>query len=522
MKKDKINLVVISVTYAILAIILYGKSGNILIDFSRESYIPYQMLQNLSLNKDIFLIYGPFGYLLNFFLYKISLNINFLLLEGVLIAYSIIILFYFIVKKFTKNLIALIFTLFFIIVSIFSNSNFSFTIPYSYSTLWAVFGIYLFLFCELYKIEKIKYFVLGFIAINKIELFVFVLIFSVLSDIYYKKFKIKNYLLTLICPLISLIGFNLADSINNSYFVSKMFGAKALSCLYKSMGSFFDFDYFKFNLLFLAIYLIFASISYFLFEKHKILSILILSILFVVIYPNTFFHLGFFAAIALTIINRVKIKKKDIMLLFFCFVLCSKSIFAINSLLYSNFGYALMIFYILRQTYLLLNKKWVLVQFIIIFIVLSIGQCFNYFKNPKKPFKTDIGTIWLSKFNLNFFSQIDEYFKQNLKNNETFIVIPEGQILNLIYKKPWNFYNSTFTPLDFEIFGDKNLTEKLKENKTDYIIFYPRDTREYGAETICFDYAVDFCRFISDNYKREAIFGDNVKVLIYKINEKNK
>ena len=521
MKKDRINLAIISVIFIILSIFLFGKSGNVLIDFSRESYIPYQMLNGLKLNRDIFLIYGSFGYFLNMLLYKIFLNINLLFMEAVLIAYSIAVLFYFIIKKYTKKLIALIFTLFLIIVSVFSNSDFSFVLPYSFSTLWAIFGIYLFLFCELYKKEKIKYFILGFIAINKVELFVLVLIYSLICDFYYKKFNIKNYLLSLICPLISLIGFNLADFSNNLGYISKMTGTKAINSLYKGMGSFFEFNYFKFNLFYLAIYLIFSSVSCFLFKKHKIISILILLILFIKIYPNIFFHLGFFVAVVLTIINRKKIGQRDILLLFFTFVLCSKSIFSIDSLLYSNFGYCLMIFYITRQAYKMLNKKWVLAQFITLFLVLSYGQFYIYFVTPKKPFKTDIGTIWLAKTQLEYFNQIDNYFKNNLKENETFIVVPEGQIFNLIYKKPWNFYNSTFTPLDFETFGQNNLIGKLKENKTDYVVFYPRTTREYGAKTICFDYAVDFCKFIDDNYKQEAVFGDDVKVFIYKINGKN-
>ncbi len=522
MNTNKVNLTIITVFFMVFSIFFYGKSGYVLIDFSRESFIPYQMLNGDILNKDIFLIYGPFGYLLNTFLYKIFLNINMLYIEAILIAYSVSILFYLTVKKYTKNIIALIFTFFFIAISVFSLSDFSFYIPYSYSTLWAVLGIYAFLVCWLYRIDKLKYFILGFIAINKIEFFVLAFIFTLTFDIYNKKFKIKNYILCLICPLISLIGFSLSDFIYNSNYVSNMLGAKSLISLYKGAGSFFDYEFFKYNLFYLAIYSTVALISYFVFKKQKIISMLLLVFLFVKIYPNLFFHLGFFVAVILTIINRNKIKRKDIVLLYFCFVLCSKSIFAIDSFFYSNFGYTLMLFFIMRQMYQILDKKWVLSNFAVLFLTLSFGQYYAYFKNPKIPFKTDIGTIWLFGSDFEFFKNIDGYFKNNLKENETFIVVPEGQILNLIYKTPWNFYNSTFTPLDFETFGDKNLTEKLKENKTDYIIFYPRNTREYGANAICFDYAVDFCKFIDDNYKKDAVFGDEVKVLIYKINGKNK
>ena len=61
---------------------------------------------------------------------------------------------------------------------------------------------------------------------------------------------------------------------------------------------------------------------------------------------------------------------------------------------------------------------------------------------------------------------------------------------------------------------------QLKENKTTYIIFYPRNTKEYGAQTICYDYGVNFCTYIMDNYHRTAIIDDVYKVLIFKINEK--
>jgi len=522
MVKNRQNLIIISIVFVILAIVLYAKCGNMLIDFSRESYIPYQMLNGDKLCRDIFLIYGAFGYFVNMFLYKISLNINMLLIEASIIAYLITILFYFIVKKYTKPLLALVFTLFFIIVSVFSNSDFSFLVPYSYSTLWAILGVYIILFSYLYKRDKLRYITIGFIAINKIELFILVFVFSLVYDIFYKKINIKNYLLCLILPLIALIGFNLGDYISNSLYIKKMLSSKSLYSLYKSMGSVFGIEYFIYNAFYFVIYFVFGYISYLLYKKGcKILSFVPLLSLYIFIYPNVFFHLGFFISLILTLINRKKIKKRDLILLYFAIVLCSKSIFSINPILYSNFGYALMIFYIVRQLYLLFNKRWVLIQFFIFCAVLFSRQIYEYTFWHKVSFKTEIGALWLAKSDYNFLVDIKEYFRKNLKEDEKFIVIPEGQILNLIYKKPWGFLNSTFTPLDFEIFSDKYMVDKLKENKIDYIIFYPRDTLEYGAQGVCYDYGVDFCNFIADNYKRDAVFKNaNNEVLIYKINEK--
>ena len=61
-KNDKISLVIITIVFLLLAIIFFGKTGNILIDCSREAYIPYQLNNSEKLYRDIFLIYGFFGY----------------------------------------------------------------------------------------------------------------------------------------------------------------------------------------------------------------------------------------------------------------------------------------------------------------------------------------------------------------------------------------------------------------------------------------------------------------------------
>ena len=119
MKKDKINLFIISIVFLIFSIFLYGKCGNFLIYFSRESYIPFQINNNEILVKDILLIYGAFGYIFNAFLYKIFFNINMLLVEALIISYFISIIFYYILKKFTDEKTALIFSFLFVSVNVF-------------------------------------------------------------------------------------------------------------------------------------------------------------------------------------------------------------------------------------------------------------------------------------------------------------------------------------------------------------------------------------------------------------------
>lgn len=168
----------------------------------------------------------------------------------------------------------------------------------------------------------------------------------------------------------------------------------------------------------------------------------------------------------------------------------------------------------------ILDKKWLDIFFIIFTILITILNTRYNTIHTKFKVKTDIGNLYLNKQDSVLFNKTNNYIKENIKNDEDFIVVPEGQIFNLINKKPWKFYNSTFTPLDFETFGEENLIKKLDNNKTDYIIFYPRNTKEYGFQTICYDYGVNFCTYIMDNYKREAIIEEGYKVLIFKKNEK--
>ena len=519
MRKDKYNLIAVTIFFIILSIFLYGKSGNMLIDFSRESYIPYQILSSGNGN-DVFLIYGPFGYFLNTLLYKLTVNINLLLIESLMVAYTISIIFYYIIKHFTIKTIALFSTLFFITVSIFSNSAFSFAVPYSYSTLWAIFGIYIIIFSYLYKKEKLRYITLGFIALNKVELFVLCFIFILLNDIYTKNFKIKNYILSFGIVAIGYSVFLYCKLYFNFDILHNMLGANSLKYLYKGMGTFFDMGYLSYNLAHLSVCTIVSFISYKIFNKNKLISIAVILLLFIFINPQNIFQLGIFIAILLSIINRNKLKKYDILYLFFSTVLCLKAIFALNSMTYSNFGYVLILFYIFRQLSFLINKKWLVYYFSIFILTTSFLQIKNYIVYPKLKLSTEIGTLNLYKSDLELVKKTNDFIKNNISKNENLIIIPEGQIINLINHKNWQFYNSTFTPLDFETFGEKNLIEKLKEYKTDYVVFYPRETSDYGAKDICKDYGVDFCIYIKDNYKQIKEIGTKRKVLIYNINEK--
>ncbi len=525
----KKNVFTITILFLIFSLFYFGKCGNMLIDFSREAYIPYQINNGEKLIKDIFLIYGSFGYIFNSILYKLfGLNINILLILSHIISYIAIIIFYFISKNFLKENESLILTALFISASIFSNSTFSFVLPYSYSTLWAYLASYATFLFYLKKQPKIMFLLLGFILINKIELFILMAIFLIALEIKENKLKnIKDFSYILILPTINLIyfvhkGITINDTILNLYYIKEMISTNAIYSLYKSVGVYIQKEYLIQSLISFILILTILIISEFIYKKnfkYTSISIIILSLLFFNL--NNLFNLCIILITYLSIFLFIKkrLSYKDITLIIFAIILNLKSIFKINPLCYTNFGYifAILTLYVLLKK--VTNKKWLL-SFFLIFTTLITITNFKYNIKHKK-YKTKLyPNIQLTKNDSILFDKTNEYILKNIKNNENFIVVPEGQIFNLIHKKPWNFYNSTFTPLDFETFKEEQIIEQLKKNKTEYIIFYPRNTKEYGAQTICYNYGVNFCTYIMDYYKRTAIIENEHKVLIFKINEK--
>ena len=53
---EKKKFIILSVLFLFFSLIFYAKTGNMFVDFSRESYIPFQMINGDKLLKDVFLI----------------------------------------------------------------------------------------------------------------------------------------------------------------------------------------------------------------------------------------------------------------------------------------------------------------------------------------------------------------------------------------------------------------------------------------------------------------------------------
>ncbi len=524
MKEHLRPFLILLLFFVLFSVFFFGQSSNFLVDFSREIEIPYQMQLGKKLFKDIFLIYGFWGYFLNFILYKFSANINILLIEANIISFFISASFYFILYKFFLNKnTALFFSIIFVIASIFSCSTFSFVVPYSFSTLWAYFALYFVVLFLLYKNDKMLFLMLGLLCVSKIELFFVVCVFIFACKISQKEKFSLDLLYTFIFPIVFLLYISLnhiqySDILNNFKYLKIMTTTNALSYFYKGMGVLFDIKYFTYNIKNFLFYILFFMFSYFLYLKNKKIAFYVVTILFFAFCNLVFlYNLGIFflSILFIYLLCKKKISKTDVIFYTFSLIMSIKSIFALNIFGYANFSFVFVISNIYFFLTKIFEKKFLNIHFLIFLVFLSFTNIKNLILDHKTSYNTNRGQIYLKSDDFENFFETDSFIKKNIKENENFVVLPEGQIFNFINKKDWNFFNSTFTPLDFETFSDNYFIENLSKEKTDYVIFYPRNTKDYKNELICYDYGVDFCSYIVDNYDIAKKIGNN-KVLIYK------
>lgn len=521
MIKDKKFLIILTLFFLVLSALFFGKSSNFLIDFSRELTVPYQMLNGQKPFEDIFLIYGFWGYFVNFLLYKINLNTNLLLFEAVIVSYIITILFYSILLRFCSKATSLAFSVFFILCSVFSCATFSYSVPYSYSVLWAYFALYLILFAYFYKKDSFLYLSLGLLAVCKIEFFIIFGFLILLLKMFKKeKFSYKA-LYFLIFPsifvfyiLITHISF---DSIFNNFTNIKLLvKTQALSYFYKGMGVFFEKKYFLYNLCNLLLCTAAFYFSYFLYKKEKkTLSYLLIILFFIILKVVFVLNLALFVLFGLFVFTlcKKKLSENEIILVIFSILMSIKSAFALNIYGYGNFSFVMCVFCIFLLLSKIFDERYLKSYFLIYFVFLSTVNIGSIILDAKVLYHSHFGTVYIKKSDSLMFEYVNGYIKENISDSKTLLVMPEGQIFNFINNKKWQYYNSTFTPLDFETFGDEYFISKLKEYKTDYIIIFPRDTADYKKTQICSDYAVDFCSYVSDNYiKVNDLEKYNVKI----------
>ena len=78
-----------------------------------------------------------------------------------------------------------------------------------------------------------------------------------------------------------------------------------------------------------------------------------------------------------------------------------------------------------------------------------------------------------------------------------------------------DYYNSLL-PLYVETFTEEKIINHYRENLPEYVIFNNLNMKDYYFKYICEDYALDFCRFVKDNYEMDKIIDNGFRYVIFK------
>lgn len=569
---EKIPIIIIFSVFVLTFILTYGSWGNLLIDCGREAYVPYAIINNKLLYKDIFTIYGPFPYLFIAFFYKILFfNLNIIYFLGAIFAMFYLFAVYLIAREFLSALLSTSICLLIIFAVIFDASVFNFILPYSFAMVFAsTFSIWILYFLIKYiETKKTTYFLYscvlwGAIFVSKIDFIPTGLLipFVFCACVPNKKQMLPKCLYCLLSiPFLTYLilftqGISLHDIWVNSHYIKQMVNTPSFHYFYKSSSVLFFNSAIFFTNIKNLFYTVFISLIYFVvflfairrrksFFKYFLLIFISIFCLYIFFFQKTYLQIFFvllpyFCTIMLVfyLIKFYRAKEYyntanlNVILLFSFAILGSLKVYHCLSLShYGAFSFApvfiCLVYYIcefLKNNALYNTKKQyeiVLCVYISIFIILFV---FNVFINliVKDDFIiSPRGKIRVNHTVAQPFNDAFKYLNVNSKSDDTIIVLPEGIIFNFLLGRLSDFYQTSFIPLDFETFKEDNIIKDINIKKPDFVIFTNAKKSEYGQNFICKDYGIDTCRYVVKNYSLEAAFGEKFRIYIFKRKDKD-
>ena len=558
--------------FLILSITISRHLGNIIIDCGREAYFPQQILKGKLLYKDLFNIFGPLSYQINAIFYKIfSINLSTLRLAGTINAGFILILLYSITRFFTTKEISFAISILIMVSCVFNPWIFNYIFPYSYAMVYA-FSTFLFsvLFLLLYlKSSKqffipLSWFFLGISMTCKYEYVLYLIFLMFLTFILKinKKYILYSLILFLITPVLSfsvlfLQGLTINDLLEQFRIIKQFALSPSLNYFYSYAGGLYPN---KFNMLtnwkffynFCILFLLLFSSLYFWVNLSKksphYLYKKILSYIFIAVFTYQFFNrlneyinllFCWLPLFTLLLLIPLFFKSKKsfskeffttkngtyILLIMIAMLASAKSFFYLNLKAYATFAFPLLfivnsIFIIefLPLYFKIINKKSLKKAFFIIILIMTILFA-GYLKQSLGDdvlIQTSKGSIYNHKNLAESFQASINYIDKEMKKEDSFLVLPEGIMLNFLTNHPSkSIYYATNTPY-LEPFGEEKIIDDIKKNPPEYIFINNRNSEDYGKKYICKDYGFDLCNYVKSNYSKIEEFGTHFKMELYK------
>lgn len=555
------------------------KWPDLLIDYGRELYVPWQITQGKVLYADINHLYGPLAHYFNALLFQIfGTGLSTLAYFNIVITILITAMIYTLIKSSFGDWIATTAGICFLIIFACSQyvgiSNYNFVCPYSHEVTYGIFLFFLALtLLRKYLVnQKIIYaaligFITGFIFLTKVEIFIasFISILSGLMFIFWqiKPLHSRKHLFHFIFfALLPVIAFFIYFSLHMP--VAEAF--KAIIASYKNIfigGLTNNIYYLRMsglnnpaqNIIFMIIktfnyllFFVFVGVIAYLFtrfsKKHfgygvvVILSALIILFVVFLFFPINWLDIArpypVFAVCLLgyLIINLIH-KREDkffiakylpfASLVLFSLLLLVKIILHVR---FYHYGFALampvsLVMLVLFLYYIPLfisrwGNKTVAASFAGLFIVLTLLFYLDFTKNvyDMKNYPIAKGRDRFLTYDEKFFNygpvltKTLELIDKSMSLQDTFVVMPDGIMLNYLSrrKNPSRYFE--FTPNFVEANGEENIINDISRNRPSFIILTKKDTSEHGAKYFGADYALNIYSWIVSNYDKVISIGD--------------
>lgn len=101
-----------------------------------------------------------------------------------------------------------------------------------------------------------------------------------------------------------------------------------------------------------------------------------------------------------------------------------------------------------------------------------------------------------------------EQINRVMAPGETFVMLPEGTLINYLSRRDNPTRYVSFLPSDMTIFGEDAILEELEAARPDYVVLISRDTIEYGAHYLGQGYGDSIFSFITNRYSDIVRIGD--------------
>lgn len=521
--------------FCILGLLFFcGHYQGILIDFGREVYYPQRILQGKILYKDLFNIYGPLAYQINAVLYKFfGAKLSTLYGAGVLCSLLTVSGIFFIAKKFLSEFLSFGIGLFSLAVGVTTSVIFNFHFPYSWAVLYGLvaflFSLYFLLnFCDDKNSTNlcISSFLAGICITCKYDFILYgiIVLFLIIKE---KNFKALLSFLSVpfICfGVLFIQGLRFSDLANFLIVIKAMAKSKTLTYFYQNSGIYFhpkalvtDF------LLFLKFVIPFSAIltGVSLFNRNKIgsISLQIFGWVTFLWFFTGKYQIAFgFLPLVLLIFALFSFKKFDFKL--FILVLSAlaagaKVFWVLILQSYGNYYVPIILiaFLALLFTYLPKKLEKVVAIYVIIAGLFIFISNFSALSLPQYKITTERGTIYTQKYIADSTNQLINFLKNQ---NGNAVIFPEGMSVNFLSNTISDDYYNSLLPLYVETFTEEKIINHYRENPPEYVIFNNLNMKDYYFKYICEDYALDFCRFVKDNYEMDKIIDNGFRYVIFK------